>query len=73
MAIVHRCDRCLSISDMGSITALNGEEELPPDWHYYEMPVRGSEGAKSRELSLICAICEDDLYHWRHPKARPER
>lgn len=70
--MVYRCDRCKAVSEGGIIDTEGGESELPDNWHYFDLPVRGSTGARSMGRDLICANCEDDLYAWLHPKEESE-
>lgn len=57
------CDRC------GATTKEDGgnlkEGSCPPDgWRQIHLPVRGSEGARSAHLGVICPDCDDSLYDW---------
>lgn len=59
MAQVWRCDRCKKVSD-GCV------DDGPDGWMRYDMPVRGSEGARSVMVYHLCDECEDSLYAWLH-------
>lgn len=58
-----RCDRCHKVSTFGDI------DTLPPDWEHRNMPVRGSEGARSSGRVVLCDDCDDSLYRWLHREA----
>jgi hypothetical protein len=58
MALVWQCDRCRAVSGAGN------EDDPPDDWHRLDAPVRGSGGAKSTRVVVLCAECDDDLYRW---------
>lgn len=60
MAQVWMCDRCSKISRNGDV------DDPPEEWNNYDMPVRGSEGARSRGVVTICSTCDDSLYEWLH-------
>lgn len=58
MSLVWQCDRCMTVSR-------DGLDDFPPDeWVMLDMPVRGSQGARSRSKQTICRSCDDDLYGW---------
>jgi len=61
MALVWRCDRCKKIGEMGS-----SADDPPEDWENRNMPVRGSQGARSNSTYLLCNECDDSLYKWLH-------
>lgn len=58
MALVWQCDRCGQVSKSGDV------DDPPDDWVRRDMPVRGSEGARSDMTVTVCDACDDDLYGW---------
>lgn len=58
MAQVWQCDRC-------EVVSKNGNVDDPPDgWERRDVPVRGSQGARSSMTWVLCNECDDDLYLW---------
>lgn len=60
MAQVWQCDRCEAVSKNGNI------DDPPDGWIIRDMPVRGSEGARSSMAITLCMECDDRLYEWLH-------
>lgn len=58
MARVWMCDRCDKVSRSGD------DDDPPEEWNNYDLPVRGSTGARSRMVRTICSTCDDSLYEW---------
>lgn len=62
MALVWQCARC-GATDSGASNRREGQQP-PQTWLRIYVPVRGSEGAKSHQMDVICDLCEDSLYEW---------
>lgn len=58
MAQIWQCDRCYRTSRSGDA------DDPPPEWVNRDMPVRGSEGAKSSMRQTLCDSCDQALYLW---------
>lgn len=56
------CNRCGAVSNAGDV------DDPPSDWVRRDVPVRGSKGARSSTVAVICDRCDDSLYEWLHAK-----
>lgn len=60
MSKCERCDRCGAIADAIP-------DELPDNWRYLTVQVRGSAGpVTGKTETVICDKCDDELYTWFH-------
>lgn len=65
MGLVWQCGRCGKVSGNYETSQSEGHH-LPENWHDLPVPIRGSQGARSRGTTTLCDTCDDDLYRWLH-------